>query len=82
MRVRVIILDRDVLEAKIEEIVDTFIEDELDTAAVAVVVEAEHSCMSIRGVRKHGSATVTSSMRGSFRTDPSSRAELMSLIHG
>ena len=57
------------------------IEQELDSAGVAVVVSAEHSCMSIRGVRKPGSRTVTSALRGVFKTDASSRAEVMSLIN-
>ncbi|MEM9186478.1 MAG: GTP cyclohydrolase I FolE [Planctomycetota bacterium] len=56
------------------------IEDELDTAGVAVVVQAEHSCMSIRGVKKPGSETLTSALRGVFKTNASSRAEVMSLI--
>jgi GTP cyclohydrolase IA len=47
---------------------------------VAVVIEAEHSCMSIRGIRKPGSRTVTSALRGAFRENPASRAEVMSLI--
>ena len=56
------------------------IESELDTAGVAVVVQAEHSCMSIRGVKKHGSSTVTSALRGVFKTSQSSRAEILSLM--
>jgi len=57
------------------------IEDRLQSNAVAVIVKPEHSRMSIRGIRKPGSMTVTSSMRGSFRHDAASRAELMSLIN-
>lgn len=56
------------------------IEAELQSSGVAVVVEAEHSCMSIRGVQKPGSKTVTSALRGVFKTNQSSRAEVMSLI--
>jgi GTP cyclohydrolase I len=48
---------------------------------VGVIVKAEHSCMAMRGVRKQGSMTVTSAMRGAFRKDAASRAELMSLIN-
>ena len=57
------------------------VEQELDSKGVAVVVSAEHSCMSIRGVRKAGSRTVTSALRGVFKTNESSRAEVMSLIN-
>ena len=56
------------------------IEGELGSSAVAVVIEAEHTCMSIRGIRKPGSLTVTSALRGTFRNNPASRAEVMSLI--
>jgi GTP cyclohydrolase I len=57
------------------------LEDRLGSRAVGVLIKAEHSCMSIRGIRKAGSLTVTSTVRGSFRSDPASRAELMSLIN-
>ena len=56
------------------------IESELQPPGVAVVIQAEHSCMSIRGIKKPGSSTVTSALRGQFKTNPSSRAELMALI--
>ena len=69
------------VQERMTETIANLIETELETAGVAVVVEAEHSCMSIRGVKKSGSATVTSAMRGTFRTNPASRAEIMSLIH-
>lgn len=55
--------------------------EELDARGVGVVVQAEHTCMTIRGVRKPGSLCVTSAMRGSFRQNPSTRAELLALLH-
>jgi len=53
---------------------------ELDAKGVIVVLEAEHSCMTIRGIKKPGSITITSAVRGLFKTNESSRAEAMSLI--
>jgi len=54
---------------------------ELDAKGVIVVLEAEHTCMSIRGIRKPGALTVTSAVRGLFKSNPSSRAEAMSFIN-
>nr|WP_197489254.1 GTP cyclohydrolase I FolE [Planctomyces sp. SH-PL14] len=55
--------------------------NELGAKGVIVVLEAEHSCMTIRGIRKPGALTVTSAVRGLFKSNPSSRAEAMSLIN-
>ena len=52
----------------------------LEPRGVIVVVEAEHLCMSMRGVRKPGAKTVTSAVRGSFRDSDRTRAEAMSLL--
>ena len=56
------------------------IEEVLDPRGVLVVIEAEHLCMSIRGVRKPGSQTVTSAVRGMFRRNEATRAEAMGLV--
>lgn len=61
------------------EIADAM-EQALEPRGVLVVIEAEHLCMSMRGVKKPGSATVTSAVRGGFRTDARTRAEAMSLL--
>ena len=70
-----------VQERMTEEIANLLL-DELDAKGVAVVVEATHSCMTIRGVRKPGSLCVTSAMKGLFRSNLSSRSEIMQLIYG
>ena len=56
--------------------------DVLKPRGAIVVIEAEHLCMAMRGIRKPGSKTVTSAVRGLFRENPASRAEAMSLILG
>ena len=61
------------------QIADTIVEA-LQPQGVAVVIEAEHLCMTMRGVKKPGSNIVTSAMRGSFRTRAVTRAEFLSLI--
>lgn len=70
-----------VQERMTEQIANLLVE-ELRAKGVAVVIEAVHTCMTIRGVRKPGAVCVTSAMKGCFRTKSSTRAELMTLIYG
>ena len=58
-----------------------FLMDNLKPKGVAVVLEASHSCMTIRGIRKPNSAMVTSALRGIFKRDLRSRSEVLSLMH-
>ncbi len=69
------------VQERMTQTIADLIERELGTAGVAVVIEAEHSCMAIRGIRKPGSITVTSALRGKFKKDVAARAEVMSLIN-
>lgn len=62
------------------EIADT-IQKAVDAMSVCVVLEAEHLCMTMRGIRKPGSKTVTSAMRGGCRSDARTRAEALALIN-
>lgn len=68
-----------VQERMTEKLADLLMEH-LDARGVAVILEATHTCMTIRGIRKPGSITTTSAMRGGFQNSSSTRAELMSLI--
>ena len=54
----------------------------LEPVGVMVVIEAEHTCMTLRGVKKPGAVTITSAVLGGFRKDPRTRAEAMALIKG
>jgi GTP cyclohydrolase I len=70
-----------VQERMTRQIADALMEG-LKPQGAIVVIEAEHLCMAMRGIRKPGSRTVTSAVRGVFREDPATRAEAMSLIRG
>ena len=70
-----------VQERLTQEIANTLFEN-LKPLGVMVVIEAEHTCMTLRGVRKPGSVTVTSAVLGGFRSDPRTRAEAMAHIKG
>jgi GTP cyclohydrolase I len=56
--------------------------EELNPIGAACVIEAVHTCMTIRGVKKTGSTMVTSELRGIFKENPASRAEILSLMYG
>ena len=70
-----------VQERMTEEIAE-LIMSELQPRGVGVILEATHMCMTIRGVKKANASTVTSAMRGLFRTNPMTRGELMALVYG
>lgn len=70
-----------VQERLTQEIAKTLFEG-IEPRGVMVVIEAEHTCMTLRGVKKAGAKTVTSCVLGGFRSDPRTRAEAMSLIKG
>ena len=69
-----------VQERMTEELADLIMR-QLKARGVGVVVEATHTCMTIRGIRKPDSICTTSAVRGVFKTNQSTRAELMALIH-
>ena len=70
-----------VQERMTEELAD-LLTRELEPRGVAVILEATHSCMTVRGVRKPGSICTTSAMRGTFRESALTRGELLSLVYG
>ena len=70
------------VQERMTEHIAELVETELSARGVAVVLEASHSCMTIRGIRKPGSMCLTSAMRGVFRENLSSRAEILGLIVG
>lgn len=69
------------LQERLSSEVANVIMDTIDPLGVAVVVEAEHLCMTMRGIKKPGSKTVTSALRGIIKTDARTRSEVMSLIN-
>ncbi len=70
------------LQERMTTQIATAIAEKLNPRGVAVVVEAEHMCMSMRGIKKAGSKTVTSVLKGVFRTNQATRSEVLSLILG
>lgn len=70
------------VQERMTETIANLLMEELEAKGVAVVIEATHTCMTIRGIRKPGSLCVTSAMKGIFRANLSSRSEVMNLIYG
>ncbi len=70
------------LQEKLTSQIADFLDQELQPIGVAVVVEAEHLCMTMRGARASGSRTLTSALRGYMRNDAKTRAEALSLLTG
>ena len=81
-RVVEVVSRRPQVQERMTETIANLLLEELNAKGVAVVVEATHSCMTIRGVRKPGSLCVTSAMKGLFRSNLSTRSEIMQLIYG
>lgn len=70
------------VQERMTHMIADLVENELQAKGVIVVIEAEHTCMTIRGVRKPGALTVTSAVRGLLKNNMGSRAEAMALING
>jgi GTP cyclohydrolase I len=81
-RVLDVLASRPQVQEKLTEELADLLMQELEARGVAVVIEATHTCMTVRGVNKPGSSCTTSAMRGSFRDRLSSRTEVLSLILG
>jgi GTP cyclohydrolase I len=69
------------VQERMTQTIADLMDKELKCTGVAVFLQAEHSCMCIRGVKKHGCTTITSVLRGVFKTNLSTRAEVLSLIN-
>ncbi|MBM4104558.1 MAG: GTP cyclohydrolase I FolE [Planctomycetes bacterium] len=69
------------LQERLTEQIADFLMKNLKPQGVTVVLEASHSCMTIRGIQKPGAVMVTSALRGIFKSDPRSRSEVMALLH-
>lgn len=81
-RVVEIIAKRPQIQERMATEVADAIVDGLKPDGVAVVIQAEHMCMIMRGIKKPGSSVITSALRGNFRKKPASRAEFFSLVMG
>jgi GTP cyclohydrolase IA len=81
-RVVEVVSRRPQVQERMTEDIAQMLVEELGAKGVAVIIEASHSCMTIRGIKKPGSSMVTSALKGIFRSNVSSRAEVMQLIYG
>jgi GTP cyclohydrolase I len=81
-RVVDVLAKRPQLQERLTTDIADVLEEELSPRGVAVIVEATHSCMTIRGVSKPGSSCVTFALRGEYRDDPNRRSEVMALLRG
>jgi GTP cyclohydrolase I len=81
-RVVEVVSKRPQVQERMTETIADLLVEELEAKGVAVVIEATHTCMTIRGIRRPGSLCVTSAMRGVFKSHLSSRSEIMTLIYG
>jgi GTP cyclohydrolase I len=70
------------IQERLTSQVADWLEEHLEPRGVGVVAEAEHLCMSLRGVQKPGALTVTSALRGAVKEDPRTRGEFLSLVKG
>jgi GTP cyclohydrolase I len=70
------------LQERITSTVADTLVNKLEPLGVAVIVEAEHMCMTMRGVKKPGASTITTCVRGVYQDDPVARAEVFSLMRG
>ena len=68
------------VQERLTKQISDFLYEKLDPFGIIVIIEAEHMCMTMRGVKKPGSKTITSAVRGIFEKDIAARAEAMSLI--
>ncbi len=80
-RVVDVIAKRPQVQERMTEAIADLIMEEVQPRGVGVIIEASHSCMTIRGVRKPGAMTMTSAVRGLVKTNPMTRNELMSLVY-
>jgi GTP cyclohydrolase IA len=80
-RVLEIVAKRPQIQERMTTIIANTIMEKLKPRGVMVIIDAEHLCMSMRGVKKPNTLTVTSAVRGLFKDNPASRAEVLSLIY-